>query len=422
MNFMNIRFLKYFLGALPFFYLLFFQTNVDHLSLGDGYLKEGKISFAREEYKKAHSINKTADHIIRDRLEKLEFMNREDQIHLNAALEFDRNGKFDEASAEYEKALRINPRSLKALEGLMVNLFRAGENEKGLAAIKKMNDLSVENPSTLFHKALYDYRKSNFERCAATLVKCMKMDKNDAQVKELHAMCSAKISEIKEKKNIYARELFIKGARYLKARDFKMAALSFQDSLMNKVPEETGAVPGEVLDKKIPVIEVYSKAGIYFNLSTAFEMSGKFEDAISALEKINDFKPDIDTVNYKIAENYSRAGNDAEAYKYYSTVNRLNVSFPNIYNKLAFCAKKIGDYEQSISFFRRAIEYDPKNPINYYNLAIMYKKSEKYLDSYEVFQKTLGMLSRADNSLKYLINEQLGQLNAKINGVNAKKQ
>jgi hypothetical protein len=52
----------------------------------------------------------------------------------------------------------------------------------------------------------------------------------------------------------------------------------------------------------------------------------------------------------------------------------------------------------------------------------MYKKSEKYLDSYEVFQKTLGMLSRADNSLKYLINEQLGQLNAKINGVNAKKQ
>ncbi|HPG58720.1 MAG TPA: tetratricopeptide repeat protein, partial [Candidatus Wallbacteria bacterium] len=83
--------------------------------------------------------------------------------------------------------------------------------------------------------------------------------------------------------------------------------------------------------------------------------------------------------------------------------------------------KKMGDYEQSISFFKRAIECDPKNPINCYNLAIMYKKTERHIEAYETFQKTLGMLSKSDGSLKYLINEQLEQLNSKINVANAKK-
>ncbi|HOT78034.1 MAG TPA: tetratricopeptide repeat protein, partial [Candidatus Wallbacteria bacterium] len=253
------------------------------------------------------------------------------------------------------------------------------------------------------------------------LTRCRKIDKNNSQVNELHSVLLKKLGELKEKKSIYAQELFIKGVRCLKARDYKMAVLAFQDSLANKLPDETGEVPADIMDRKIAVMEKYSKIGIYFNLSTAAELSGRFEDAVAALEKINDFKSDIDTVNYRIAENHSKIGNDNEALKYYLTTARLNWSFPNINNKLAFCTKKMGDYEQSISFFKRAIECDPKNPINCYNLAIMYKKTERYIEAYETFQKTLGMLSRSDNSLKYLISEQLEQLNSKINVANAKK-
>jgi len=416
-----MKILKYFFIIVPVFYFLFFQSSVDHLSLGDKYLKEGKISFARQEYQKAHTVNKVADHIIKDRLEKLEFMNREDQIHLNAAIEFDRNGKFDEAIAEYEKAVRINPRSVKALEGLMVNLFKSGADDKGLSILNKLGDLGVENVNTLYYRALYDYRKSNLEQAFTYLTRCRKIDKNNAQVNELHSVLIKKLGELKEKKSIYAKELFIKGVRYLKARDYKMAILAFQDSLANKLPDEAGEVPADIMDRKIAVIERYSKIGIYFNLSTAAELSGRFEDAVTALEKINDFKSDIDTVNFRVAENHSKIGNDNDALKYYLTTARLNSSFPNIYNKLAFCTKKMGDYEQSISFFKRAIECDPKNPINCYNLAIMYKKTERHIEAYETFQKTLGMLSKSDGSLKYLINEQLEQLNSKINVANAKK-
>ena len=416
-----MKILKYFLLVLPIFYLLFFQSKVDHLSLGDKYLKEGKISFAREEYFKAHSLNNTPEHIIRDRLDKLEFMNREDQLHYNAAVEFDKLGKFDEATAEYKKALKINPRSVKALEGLMVNLFRAGDDESGIRIINKLNELSIENISTIYHQALYEYRKGYYELSIASLNKCLKIDNKDRQVNELISSARSKLSEVNEKKVIYARELFIKGVRYLKARDYKMASLSFQDSLSNKIPEVPGSISGEVLDKKIAVMEVYSKISIYFNISTAFELSGKFEDAIAALEKINDLNNDIDIINYKIAECYSKLGNETEAYKFYSITNRINNSFPNIYNKLAFSAKKLGDYELSISYFKQAVLHDPKNPINHYNLAIMFKKSEKYLESYEVFQKTLSLLSKSDNSLKYLINEQITQLNLKINNVKAKK-
>ncbi len=301
----------------------------------------------------------------------------------------------------------------------MVNLFKAGDNENGIRTIKKLNELAVENNSTIYHKALYDYRKGYFERCLAKLDRCLKTDKNNRQVNELIFMARSKLSEINEKKGIYAMELFNKGVRHLKSGDYKMAVLSFQDSLSNKTPETTGSISGDVLDKKIAVMEIYSKISIYYNMATAFELSGKFEDSIAALEKINDFKNDIDIINFKIAQCYSKIGNETEAFKYYSITNRVNGSFPNINNKLAFSAKKLGDYELSISYFRQAIAQDPKNPINHYNLAIMYKKSERYLESYEVFQKTLSLLSKSDNSLKYLVNEQISSLNLKANGVKA---
>ena len=48
-----MKFLKIFLVFTFILYAVFSPGEIDHLKLGDKYLLEGKISFAREEYNKA---------------------------------------------------------------------------------------------------------------------------------------------------------------------------------------------------------------------------------------------------------------------------------------------------------------------------------------------------------------------------------
>jgi len=416
-----MKFLNYFIILFVFFFLLLSQKSVDHLSLGDKYLKQGKISFARDEYEKAVKFNKVSREIVASRIDKLQYLNREDEIHCNAAIEYDKNGQFDLAIKEYEKALRINPQKTKAMQGLMIDLFKAGRDEQALKITEGLVSLAGESPLTLYHRALFDYRKQKYDLCIAKLNRSIALSKSYLPAKELLKTASAKYDEMKAKKSVYAKELFLNGLRYFKNRDFKLAVATFQDSLVNSVPEAFGVIGYGVLEKRLPIIEEYSKIGIYFDLSCANEMIGNFEEAIAALEKINDVKDNQDIILYKIAELYKKSGDDDAAYKYYLKAAGINPSFPNIYSKIAFSAKKLGFYDESISYFKRSIEYDDKNPIHYYNLAIMLKKSEHYTEAGEYFHQAASLVSSSDISLKYLINEQINLINVKLNDKTAKK-
>jgi len=415
-----IRYLQIFMVFLFTFFFLFYQSGVDHLKLGDRYLREGKISFAREEYNKALAAGANKPEIIAERLKKIDYMNREDIIHFNAAAEFDKNGDFESAIGEYKISLRINPESTETMKRLMTDLFKAGKNDEGIAVVSRLTEMGVECIETLYSKALYDYRKGNYEQAASWLKKCSMLEKANPAVIELTSQLNKKRSELALKKAMSAKETFISGVRHLKNRDFKIAAVEFYDSAANFLPPETGSIPIDTQYKKVPLIEEHTRTAVYFNLASAQEFLGNFEESVAALEKVNETLGERAFIYYKIGENYRKIDNEGEAYRSFLKVRQLDSSYPDISSKLGYCAKKLGRYEDAISHFRQAADYDPQNPYNYYNLAIMYKKMDRLTESYEIFQKALAATS-TDSNLRYLIMEQINIINEKLKNQTAKK-
>jgi len=402
------------------FFFLFYQSRVDHIKLGDRYLREGKISFAREEYNKALAANASKPELIAERLKKIDYMNREDVIHFNAAAEFDKNGDFESAINEYKISLRINPENTDAMKRLMTDLFKAGKNDEGIEIVSRLTQMGIECIETLYSKALYDFRKGNYEQSSSWLKKCAMLEKANPLVTELTSQLNKKKTELALKKAINAKETFISGVRHLKNRDFKIASVEFRDSAAAFLPQETGSIPSDTSYKKIPLIEEYTKTAVYFNLASAQEFTGNFEEAIAALEKINETLGERAFTYYKIGENYRKLDNEGEAYKSFLKVRQLDSAYADINSKLGYCAKKLGLYEDAISHFRQASEYDSQNPYNYYNLAIMYKKMDRLTESYEIFQKALATTSN-DSNLRYLIMEQINLINEKFKNQTAKK-
>jgi len=412
-----MKFLKIFLVLIFILYMVFSPGKIDHLKLGDKYLLEGKISFAREEYNKALTYG-TNPEVVTERLKKIDFMNKEDQVHLNAAYEFDKRGEIEPAIMEYKTALKINPDNIKAMNNLMINLFKIGKNDDGLEIINKLSALGVENASIYYCSALYEYRRAGYDAAADKLKKCFMLEPNHIQGKELSEFINKKKKELALKKMYTARELFLNGVRHLKNREYKVAALEFQDSLSNFSPEIKGDIPNEVLNKKIPIVEEYTKAGILFNLATANEFRGNYDDAISALEKINDNIKEMAVVYYKIYENQKKSNNDKDAYATLLKVEKLDPDFYDIYSRLGFITKKIGLYEEAITYFKKASELDSQNPLNFYNLAIMYKKIGKNLEAIDTFERTLAITAN-DSNLKFLILEQLNLIKSQLQAQNA---
>ncbi len=412
-----MKFLKIFLVLIFILYMVFSPGKIDHLKLGDKYLLEGKVSFAREEYNKALNYGAPAE-VVAERLKKIDFMNKEDQVHLNAAYEFDKMGEIESAVAQYRTALKINPDNIKALQNMMNDLFKLGKNDEGLEIINKLTALGVENAEIHYCSALYEYRRSGYDAAGDKLKKCFMHNPKHIQGAELLKLIGKKKKEMELKKKYIAQELFLNGVRHLKNREYKMAALEFQDSLANNMPEEKGTIPNETLNKKIPVMEEYTKAAIYFNLALACEMKGNYDDATAALEKINDNVAEMAAVYYKIYENQKKANNEKEAYTALLKVEKLDPDFYDIYSRLGFMAKKLGLYEEAISYFKKATTVDSQNPLNYYNLAIMYKKIGKNLESIDIFEKTLSVTSN-DSNLRFLILEQLNLIKSQVQAQSA---
>lgn len=413
-----MRYLNFFIVTIIVFFLLFSQKSVDHMKLGDQYLRAGKISFAREEYKKALSSGANGE-AVAERMKKLDFMLKEDKMHFAAAEEFDRNGDFESAAAEYRIALRIDPSNIRAMQNLMADLFRLGRNEEGFEVIGRLTALGVESPDRSYHMALYYYRKEKFELASENIKKCLLLDKKHGPATELAVSVAKKLAEAKNKKLLVARELFVDGIRKMRAREFKTASAMFADSIASCLPGDAGDIPANVLHRRTPLIEEYTRCAVYFNLAVSCESRGAFEEAIAALEKLNEAKPGKDVVFFKIAENYARAGDENNAYQAFLKTEKINSSFPEIHARLGFSSKKLGKYEEAIAHFANAARYDPQNPLNYYNLAIMYKKTEKLAEALETFNRSLA-LTAGDSNLRYLIMEQLGLVESKLKNQSAR--
>jgi len=117
---------------------------------------------------------------------------------------------------------------------------------------------------------------------------------------------------------------------------------------------------------------------------------GDYEQAVAALKKAQEKKPQDIKINYNLAQALQKAGRFQEAEEAYKSLAAINPDDANVYySTILRMYDEAGQNDKAIEAAKKLIELNPQSEINVYNLGIMYMKLERFDEAIDTFKKVL---------------------------------
>lgn len=152
---------------------------------------------------------------------------------------------------------------------------------------------------------------------------------------------------------------------------------------------------------------------MFVNLALAQAQGGKFEDAISTLENAQKGYPSDSSIKDtlknivamktdNIMNNAAAAFNNKDfqgAIKYYSMVTPAN---PNAMIGIASSYQELGDKDNAIEYYKKALELKPIDSDIAYYIACLYGEKEDYVSAKEYLQKAVTFNKNNTQAVEYL--------------------
>jgi len=117
---------------------------------------------------------------------------------------------------------------------------------------------------------------------------------------------------------------------------------------------------------------------------------GKFEDALSVLNKANKISPDNPLVFLSYAVTYDMMDQLESSTVYFFKALRLEPENPKILTHYGITLCKIGKYEEATSAFKKALLTDPDHFFAKWNLGITYRSIGLYEDAVKLMKECIA--------------------------------
>ncbi len=304
----------------------------------------------------------------------------ENHIGLGQALQY--MGDFAQAKAEYQQALRLDPRNQIA-QRLIGQLAQVEQESKIKKHINNGVDLQTRG---LFDQAIDEYKlairddprnpvawvdlgsayqaKKSFDEAVDAYKRAIALDPNNAAAKQgIKAASDAKQDQLVTDATKSAADLFRIGK-------FDEAIAKYQE-VLKVTPQD---------------------ASLYFNLGATYQAKKDLDAAITAYRQAINFDPKN--------QDYQKALTDAYQKKADPIIT------------LAEQKHKAKDYASAIDLYQQALALTPKNAALWYNLAGAYYSREQYDRARDAYKKALDLDPKGqvnDMYLMALIDEHYGR-------------
>ncbi len=120
---------------------------------------------------------------------------------------------------------------------------------------------------------------------------------------------------------------------------------------------------------------------LYYSLAIAYKKLREFDKAIECYLKAIELNPDNYNAMYNLALIYKNKSDIDSAIYYINLCIRIKPDDDDLYSMLSECYDLKKDYKLALEYINKAISYNKKNNLYYYNSACLYVKSSVELEN-----------------------------------------
>lgn len=389
------------------------KNNNLHLKLAGAYERLGKTDLASEEYNLA--LTKSGDNA--EILMSLESIWRQKvndcpndaEAHANLGAVYQKKKDYANALAQYEKAERLNPSNITTRLNLGTLYQEQKEYETAIEAYDTIIDVNPNYMPAYLYKAQCYRAMGNKDAALQNYKLALNLEPSNQDIKnELNDMYETGMTP--EEKLAYIQSLVQKEPMNTEL----IYRYAYELHKANRLAE---AVPyyNQVI-KLAP-----NNEDAYLNLAQVYTQQGNYDKARSILNDAKGLFPDNQMVKKQLASLdaqttsllYTNASNLFNEKKYQEAIalyNKILPATPESLLGIGACYQAMGNNAQAASFYEKSLGLDPKNADTAYYTALAYANTENYAKAKNFANKALAIdpNHKATKELVAYVTEQEG--------------
>jgi tetratricopeptide (TPR) repeat protein len=242
------------------------------------------------------------------------------QIHYNLGVTLTREGRNEEAKAEYAEVLKIKPDYYKALSAMGVILERQRKYAEAIAYFKEALRINPDHEDTYYNLGRAFFQLGRYEDAIKAYKEVLRIKPDDADTYVLIGIALTRQGKYDEAVASQREAIRIK-PNLIDAHNNLGIALALQGKHQEAIDQFN-----EVLRIKPNI------ADTYYNIGLALTEEGNIREAIDQFSKALRIKPDFGKARFSLVQAYLKIGNRDLALEEYKI---LKTTHPDLANDLS---------------------------------------------------------------------------------------
>jgi tetratricopeptide (TPR) repeat protein len=345
---------------------------IGHMNLGDALFKMGKVDEAIAQCQMALQINPD-----------------QARAHINLADALFKIGKVDEAIAQYQQALQIKPDYAAAHINLGNALLQKGQVDEAIVHYQQALQIKPDYAEAGYNLGNALFQKGNVDEAIASYQQALNIKPDYAEAGYNLGTALLKKGNVDEAIAQYQQALKIKP-------DYVEAHINLGTTLLQK-----GKVDEAIVQYQQALQIKPNYADAHYNLGNALIQKGKIEEAIVHFQKALQLNPDDAEACYKLGNILLQKGRVDEAITHLQKTLQIKPDSPDVLNNLAWLLATspdahIRDGVQAVKYAERACELtNYKQTIMVGTLAAAFAEAGRFDDAIATAQKACALASES---------------------------
>ena len=266
---------------------------------------------------------------------------------------------FMKAQEYYQKAIRMDPRSIKANLG-MGEIYRIwGQKDKAVETFSHLLSLFPDDEG-IDIKVIEAYGRAIAD------------NPQDDLYKEQREEVLADFEQLSKRKNYNAADYFNLGFLYEQVGG-KEEAMRYYAKALQKQPNNAQAL---------------------YNLANLNQDAGNYKTALGLYGRLIHYHPQYVLGYLNMGIIFNALGDQQRARQFYLKVIELDPNNGDAYFNLGYLSESQGELSDAVNYYEKAVEVAPKNAENYYNLGNVYASLGQNGEAIASYLKTIGLNPR----------------------------